>query len=276
MSALSDVADNRIAKCFRTLREQSRKAFIVYIGAGDPDLAFTEKLVPALAEAGADIIELGMPFSDPMADGPTNQAAAERGLASGTTLRGLFASVSKIREHSQVPLLLYTYLNPILAFGCEAFGKAAVACGIDGVLVLDLPPDEDAFVLPTLRAAGLATVCLATPNTRDDRKAYLASESRGFMYYVCRLGVTGERDSLPEDLREQVSRLRGDGTVPVCIGFGISSPEQAAQAAAYGDGVIVGSHLVRLVEQHGRDADGVARVVSRAKLLAEAVHATRS
>lgn len=274
MSGESVVAsDNRIAACFRALREAQRKAFIVYVGAGDPDLAFTEALVPALAEAGTDIVELGMPFSDPMADGPTNQAAAERGLASGTTLRGLFTTVARIRERSQVPLLLYTYLNPILAFGCEAFAQAAVACGIDGVLVLDLPPDEDAGVLPTLRAAGLATVCLATPNTREDRRAYLSAESRGFMYYVCRLGVTGERDSLPEDLSQQVARLRGDGSVPVCIGFGISSPQQAAEAAAYGDGVIVGSHLVRLVEQYGKDADGVARVCERANVLATAVHA---
>lgn len=264
--------DNRIARCFAALRMAQRKAFIVYIGAGDPDLAFTEALVPALAEAGTDIVELGMPFSDPMADGPTNQAAAERGLASGTTLRGLFATVARIRERSQVPLLLYTYLNPILAYGCERFAKDAVQAGIDGVLVLDLPPDEDAAVLPTLRAQGLATVCLATPNTRDERKAFLAAESRGFMYYVCRLGVTGERDSLPEDLSTQVARLRGDGSTPVCIGFGISSPEQAAEAARYGDGVIVGSHLVRLIEAHGTAPDGVEQVCARAAQLARAVH----
>ncbi|TVR39466.1 MAG: tryptophan synthase subunit alpha [Planctomycetota bacterium] len=265
-------ADNRIAQCFAALRAQSRKAFIVYIGAGDPDLAFTERLVVGLAEAGTDIIELGMPFSDPMADGPTNQAAAERGLASGTTLRRLFSSMQRVRAQTQVPVLLYTYLNPILAFGAERFASEAVACGIDGVLVLDLPPDEDSGTLDCLRNAGLATVCLATPNTAEERKAFLAASSRGFLYYVCRLGVTGERDSLPEDLASQVARLRGDGSVPVCIGFGISSPEQAAQAAAVADGVIVGSHLVRLVEQHGADSDGVERVCARARLLAEAVH----
>lgn len=268
--------DNRIAQCFARLRQEQRKAFVVYLGAGDPDLAFTEALVPALAEAGSDIIELGMPFSDPMADGPTNQSAAERGLASGTTLRGLFASVGRMRQRSQVPILLYTYLNPILAYGAERFAADAVACGIDGVLILDLPPDETPQFLPSLREYGLATVCLATPNTRDERKAFLAAESAGFMYYVCRLGVTGERDSLPEDLQAQVARLRGDGHVPVCIGFGISTPEQAATAARYADGVVVGSHLVRLIERHGRDADGVQRVCERAAALAAAVHGARA
>ncbi|TVR08866.1 MAG: tryptophan synthase subunit alpha [Planctomycetota bacterium] len=264
--------DNRIAQCFQRLRQEQRRAFVVYIGAGDPDLAFTEALVPALAEAGTDIVELGMPFSDPMADGPANQSAAERGLASGTTLRGLFASVERIRAQSQVPILLYTYLNPILSYGTQRFAADAVACGIDGVLILDLPPDETPDFLPRLREHGLATVCLATPNTHDDRKAFLAAESGGFMYYVCRLGVTGERDSLPDDLQEQVTRLRGDGSVPVCIGFGISTPEQAATAAQYADGVVVGSHLVRLIERHGGDPDGVQRVCARAATLAAAVH----
>jgi tryptophan synthase alpha chain len=264
---------NRIAACLERLRAESRKALIVYLGAGDPDLAFTEKVVPAIAEAGADIVELGLPFSDPMADGPTNQAAAERGLASGTTTCGLFESVARIREYSEVPVLLYTYLNPILAFGPQRFAETAVASGVDGVLVLDLPPDEDPGILPTLRQAGLATVCLATPNTRDDRKSFIAAESRGFMYYVCRLGVTGERDSLPEDLRAQVERLRGGGSVPVCIGFGISTPQQAAEAATYGDGVIVGSHLVKLIEKHGREADGAAKVANRVRELSSAVHA---
>ena len=264
---------NRIAACLKKLRDESRKAFIVYLGAGDPDLSFTEKVVPAIADAGADIIELGLPFSDPMADGPTNQAAAERGLASGTTTRGLFESIQRIRETSEVPILVYTYLNPILAFGAERFAQTAVASGVDGVLVLDLPPDEDPGILPTLRSSGLATVCLATPNTRDDRKSFIAAESRGFMYYVCRLGVTGERDSLPEDLRAQVERLRGDGSVPVCIGFGISTPEQAAEAAAYGDGVIVGSHLVKLIEKHGNEPHGEDIVAQRVRELSQAVHA---
>lgn len=263
---------NRIAERFAGLQAAGRKAFIAYICAGDPDLDTTVELVLALERAGVDIVELGIPFSDPMADGPANQAACERALAAGTTVAGVLAAVARIRQRSQIPLLFFTYINPVLAYGINRFAADAVAAGADGLLPLDLPPDEEAPLLETCRSAGLATVCLAAPNTGDQRRAYLARESRGFLYYVCRLGVTGERDALPADLAERVAALKVAGDAPVCIGFGISDERQAALAASHGDGVVVGSHLVRLIERHGRDADLPARLEARARVLADAVH----
>ena len=265
---------NRINARFAALKAAKKKAFVAYLTAGDPHLAVTEDLIPALDAAGVDIIELGVPYSDPMADGPAIQLACDRALASGTTLVKVLDSLTRIRTRSQVPVLLFTYLSPILAYGVAKFAADAVAAGADGVLLLDLPPEEDPALLDTLRAAGLATVCLAAPTTPTGRKAMLAKASRGFLYYVCRLGVTGERSELPEDLGLQVSRLKkASPTTPVCIGFGISTPEQAAAAAAHGDGVVVGSHLVKILEKHGQEADVVARVARRAGELAAAVHA---
>ncbi len=264
---------NRIAARFAALKQAGKKAFIPYLCAGDPNLAATENLVVALAEAGADVIELGVPYSDPMADGPAIQVACDRALKAGTTLPKVLESVRRIRTRSQVPLLAFTYLAPVLAYGIDRFAADAVAAGVDGVLLLDLPPDEDPGLIARLRSAGLATVCLAAPTTPAGRKRMLAAESRGFLYYVCRLGVTGERAELPADLAEQVALLRSAGDAPVAIGFGISTPEQAAAAARAGDGVVVGSHLVRLIEKHGSDPDLVAIVARRAGELAAAVHA---
>jgi tryptophan synthase alpha chain len=265
-------AGNRIAQCFAQLRAKKQKAFIAYICAGDPNLAVTADLVVAMAEAGADIVELGIPYSDPMADGPANQAACERALASGTSVSGVLSCVRAIRARTQVPLLFFTYINPVLSYGAERFAADAVAAGVDGLLPLDLPPDEDHGVIETFRAAGLATICLAAPTTTPQRKRMLARESRGFLYYVCRLGVTGERDALPADLARQVAALKKSGTAPVCVGFGISTPEQAAQAAALGDGAIVGSHLVRLIERNASNPELVRIVAERVRELASAVH----
>lgn len=271
-AAPAALRDNRIARCFAALQAQHRKAFIAYLCAGDPHLAATTALVPALAEAGVDIIELGIPYSDPMADGPANQAACERALASGTTVAGVIDAVRTIRTRTQVPLLFFTYINPLLAYGLERFARDAAAAGVDGVLPLDVPPDADPPILAALRAAGLATVCLAAPTTPGTRRSMLARASQGFLYYICRLGVTGERSTLPEDLRRQVQALQRVSSAPVCVGFGISTPEQAAAAAAVSDGVIVGSHLVRLIGDHGGSPDLVAVVAARARTLAAAVH----
>jgi len=269
---LSGHADGRIARCFTALARQRKKAFIAYLCAGDPSLDATVELVVAMAEAGVDIVELGVPYSDPMADGAANQAACERALKGGATLAGVLDCVRRIRLRTQVPLLFFTYLNPLLAYGIDRFARDAVAAGVDGVLPLDLPPDEDHALIDRLRAAGLANVCLAAPTTPAKRRRMLAAESRGFLYYVCRLGVTGERAELPADLRRQVAALKAVCAAPVCVGFGISTPEQAAEAAALGDGVIVGSHLVRLVERHGADPELVRIVAGRAGELAAAVH----
>jgi tryptophan synthase alpha chain len=271
---------NRLAQTFARLRETKQKAFIAYLCAGDPNLDATVDLVCAMANhrdpaRRVDVVELGIPYSDPMADGLAIQASCERALASGTTLRGVLAAVKRIRERTQVPLVAFTYLSPVQAYGIQAFARDAVAAGIDAVLPLDLPPDEDPSVIEAFRQAGLANVCLAAPTTTPERKRFLARESRGFLYYVCRLGVTGERTTLPADLRKQVQALKQVSSAPVCIGFGISTPEQAAQAAQHGDGVIVGSHLVRLIEKGGRGSRAalVKAVANRAGELAAAVHA---
>ena len=273
---------NRIAQAFTRLKATGQKAFIAYLCAGDPDLDATVELVVAMAthpdpQRRVDIVEIGIPYSDPMADGVAIQLACDRALKAGATLRGVLAAVRRIRARCDVPLLAFTYLNPVLAYGVEAFARDAVAAGLDGVLPLDLPPDEDHAVIDALRAAGLANVCLAAPTTTPARRAFLAKESRGFLYYVCRLGVTGERSTLPADLAKQVASLKRVGSAPVCIGFGISTPEQAADAARVGDGAIVGSHLVRLIEAKGAGDRGdlIATVAGRAAELAAAVHAVR-
>ncbi|MBA2481321.1 MAG: tryptophan synthase subunit alpha [Planctomycetes bacterium] len=271
----SDVPTNRIASCFTRLRAARKKAFIAYICAGDPTLDATVELVVEMAKAGVDIIELGIPYSDPMADGPANQAACERALAAGATVRGVLDAVRRIRARSDVPLLFFTYINPVLAYGLERFAADAAAAGVDGILPLDLPPEEGREFLRVMRAAGIANVCLSAPTTPLARKRMLARESRGFLYYVCRLGVTGERAELPSDLGAQVRALKAVATAPVCIGFGISTPEQAALAAGFGEGVIVGSHLVRLIEREGRDPRLAHIVAERAGELAAAVHAVK-
>lgn len=273
-------AENRIAKRFADLKAAGKKAFIAYLCAGDPTLDATVELVVQMAEQAdperrVDIVELGIPYSDPMADGAANQAACERALASGTSVKGVLDAVRRIRERSQVPILFFTYLNPVLRYGAEQFARDAVAAGADGILPLDLPPEEDAGFIATMRKAGLANVCLAAPTTTAERRTLLARESRGFLYYVCRLGVTGERAELPKDLGAQVKALKDACAAPVCVGFGISTPEHAAAAAKHGDGAIVGSHLVRLIERHGKARDLAKVVAQRAGELAAAVHALK-
>jgi len=263
---------NRLQDAMQGLRASKRRAFVAYLCAGDPDLDTTAELVPALAEAGVDVVELGIPYSDPMADGPAIQAACERALSAGASLRGVLDCVRRIRERSEVPILAFTYLSPILAYGVDAFARDALAAGIDGVLLLDLPPEEDPRLFERLGEAGLANVCLVAPNTERSRRHMLATHSRGFVYYICRFGVTGERDDLPADLADQVVAIRREGELPVCIGFGISSPELAAEAARHADGVVVGSHLVRMIERHAGERDLVERVAERAGAMASAVH----
>jgi len=267
------VAGNRIALRLESNRTAGRKSFVAYLSAGDPSLDATVELACAFDAAGVDVLELGVPFSDPMADGLAIQASYERALKAGATLHGVIDAVRRIRARCQLPLLLFTYLNPVLSYGTEAFARDAAAAGADGVLLLDLPPEQDPAMLTTLQAQGLATVCLAAPTTTVERRRFLARNSRGFLYYICRLGVTGERAELPPDLAKRVRELKKAADIPVCIGFGISSPEQAAEAARAGDGAVVGSHLVKLVEKHGSSPDLVAVVAARAAAMAAAVHA---
>jgi tryptophan synthase alpha chain len=240
----------RIGERFARLRGEGRKGFVAFLTAGDPSLERTVESAVALASAGADVLELGVPFSDPIADGPVIQRASERARRRGVTLARVLEAVAAIRRRSELPIVLFTYLNPLHRFGLEAAARAAARAGADGVLVTDLPPEEAGTWLPAARAAGLDTVFLAAPTSGDDRLRRVAEASRGFVYAVSRTGVTGERDALSEDAVPLVRRIKALTGEPVALGFGISTPEQAAAAAAAADAVVVGSALVRFLEEH--------------------------
>lgn len=234
----------RIAERFTALRARGETALIPFLTAGDPDLAATEDLVLAVVEAGADLVEIGVPFSDPIGEGPTIQRASERALATGTSLRRVLNLVKSLRSRVDVPLVLMGYANSVLTMGEERFAEAASEVGVDGLLIVDLPPEEGAELRAAVAERGIDAVLLAAPTTRPDRLAMLARETRGFLYYVSRTGVTGARKALAEGIEEQVTRVRETSDVPVCVGFGVSDPEHARQVAAFADGVVVGSALV--------------------------------
>lgn len=241
MSAIDDV----FARCAL----EGRAAFIPFLMAGDPDLETTARLLEALVAGGADLVELGVPWSDPIADGPVNQRAAQRALAAGTKLAGILQLIARHRDRLGVPVVLFTYFNPILARGVERFAEQAAASGVDGVLCVDLPPEEgERELAPALRRHGVDTICLLAPTSTRDRVAKVAASASGFVYYVSRTGVTGEREALPRDLAREVKRLRRKVELPVAVGFGVSTPEQVAAVAEFADGVVVGSALVRVVE----------------------------
>ncbi len=246
---------SRISQAFEKARQENRGALIVYITAGDPNLAVTRELVPTIARAGADIIELGMPYSDPIADGPTIQAAGQRALSAGTTLEGILDAVRQIRQRCQVPIVLMTCYNPLLQHGLDAISRALADAGVDGVLVSDLPPEQADSWLQAARAADLDTIFLVAPTTPPDRASQIASLCSGFVYAISRPGVTGARDSLPEGLPELLARLRSATTLPVAVGFGISTPEQVAAVCRMADGAIVGSAVVDIIARLGGAED---------------------
>ncbi len=239
---------SRIADRFGKLRAAGERALVPYVTAGDPSLEATEALVLALAESGADLIEIGVPFSDPIADGPTIQRAIERSLAVGTTLRRVLGSVRKLREQTDVPLLLMGSANPFYAMGLEGFLETAAEAGVDGLIVPDLPPEEGEDLYEGAARRGIDGVLLAAPTTTPERLAMLAARSRGFLYYVSLTGVTGARSEVVAGLEEGVRSARRLGELPVCVGFGISTPEQAAEVGRYADGVVVGSAIVERIE----------------------------
>jgi len=252
---------SRLEDAFARKKAQGRAAFVPYITAGDPDLPATKLFVETLVAAGADVVELGVPFSDPMADGPVNQRSAERALKTRITLRKVLEFVRELRASGvTVPIVLFTYFNPVFAFGCEAFAREAARAGVDGVLALDLPPEEGVEYRRLLRAAGIDTVFLAAPTTSDARLKLIDEAASGFVYYVSRTGVTGVQSSLSGDLEPELRRLRTQLTKPVAVGFGISDPTQARTVAKLSDGVVVGSALVRLIEEHPKPADAAARI----------------
>lgn len=252
---------NRIDTTFARLQASGRKAFVAYVAAGDPDFDRCLEVLAVLASEGADIIELGLPFSDPLADGIVNQMAADRALKAGMTVARSLELVRAFRRAHDTPLVLFTYLNPIFTYGFAEFHRDAAAAGADGILLLDLPPDE-AAADGGFDAGGLLRVRLIAPTTPPDRLQTLAASAEGFIYALSRTGVTGAHGGPSADLAAMIAAIKRHATVPVCVGFGISTPAQAAQVAAVADGVIVGSAIVKQVELHQNNpAPAVAEFV---------------
>ncbi len=260
----------RIAKRFADLRAAGELGIVTYITAGDPTLAATRDYVLALAEAGADVIELGVPFSDPLADGPTIQRASERALKSGTTLAGVLSLVRQIRESSQVPLVLFSYFNPILQMGLEKFAAAAAEAGADGVLVTDLTPEESGEYREIMKAHDLDTIFLAAPTSTDERLVRIAACSSGFLYLISRTGVTGAKDALPDDLPALLRRVRSFTQLPVAVGFGISLPGHVSVLGGLADAAVVGSALVSEIEKAASPVAAAAALRARVRALKEA------
>jgi len=260
----------RITATFEKLRSEGRKAFIPYITAGDPDLATTERLLLALADAGADVIELGAPFSDPMADGPVIQRASERALKNPIGVADILPIVERVRERSEVPILLFTYFNPLMQFSAANTGEELKRAGLDGVLVTDLIPEEAADFVAGMRRADLDTVFLVAPTSTDERIKLIAEHSSGFIYVVARTGVTGMRESVSVEVRKLVERVRRYSTLPVAVGFGISKPEHVRDVWSYADAAVVGSRMVSEIEDHLGSQQLVDRVALLARELREA------
>jgi len=258
----------RIAERFAELRARGERALVPFVTAGDPDLATTERLLLAMAEAGADLLEIGVPFSDPMAEGPTIQRSSERALRAGTSLRRILNLVRSLRPRLDVPLILMGYANCFFAMGERNFAEAARSVGVDGVIVVDLPPEEGVVFHSALRECGIDPILLAAPTTTPTRLAMLTKETRGFLYYVSLTGVTGARDSLGGDVEAAVRAIRRISDVPVCVGFGVSTPEHAERVGSFADGVVVGSALVDRIERAGSPeaaVEAAAEFVERLK-----------
>ena len=247
---------NRINATFDRLRARGDKALIPYIMAGDPSLSETESLVIALEQAGADLIELGVPFSDPIADGPVIQQAAERALRSGTSLKGIFSTVRTLRSKTQIPLILMTYYNTIMAMGEDEFCRQAVDAGVDGVIVPDMPPEEsDKLCRASGSAKGPVVIFLLAPTSTKARQSEVIKRTQGFIYYVSLTGITGSQISDMKSLQRNVGKIQKAAKKTVAVGFGISTPGQASQVAEFADGIIVGSAIVKKISQHQNNAD---------------------
>jgi tryptophan synthase alpha chain len=265
---------NRIDETFTALRSSGTKGFIAYLTAGDPDLVRSFAAAQALAEAGVDILELGIPFSDPLADGPTIQSASQRALEAGATVEKLLDHLHRFRKQSPTPVVLFTYLNPVYAYGYEEFHKAAVQAGADGILILDLPPDEAACNQELAGSHGLKSIRLIAPTTPEERIGKICQAAEGFLYYVSREGVTGEQQSLADGISERVATIRKHSSLPIAVGFGIGTPEQAAQVSATADAAVVGSAIVRTIAEANQSGKDVAQAAADfVRPMVQAVHA---
>ncbi len=262
---------NRIVERFARLKRESQKGFIVYIGAGDPDLETTGVLALAFDKAGVDVLELGVPFSDPLADGLVNQLAAQRGLAAGATPPRVLETVREIRTQSQIPIVLYIYFNLVHKYGLGRFIQDAATVGVDGLLVLDLPPEEGESYEQLMRDAGLCNIYLVAPTTPEDRIELIVKRASGFVYYVSREGVTGMQTKVSNTISTMTAKIRAHTALPIAVGFGISTPEQAGAVAQNAEAVVVGSAVVNQIAQYGRTPEVVARATGFVKSLVNGV-----
>jgi tryptophan synthase alpha chain len=262
---------NRIVEKFAALKRNRKKGFIVYVGAGDPNLEATRELALAFDKSGVDILELGVPFSDPLADGLVNQLAAQRGLESKTTPPKLLETIVAIRKESQIPIVLYIYFNLIHKVGLEKFIADAAKAGVDGLLVLDLPPEESDNYESLMKKSGLCHIYLVAPTTPEERMEFIVKRGSGFIYYISREGVTGMQTIVATNLASQVAKIRAHTDLPIAVGFGISNPEQAKLVASAADGCVVGSAIVNQIAVHGKSPELVAEVGTFVKSLGDAV-----
>ena len=251
---------NRIIERFTRLKREHQKGFVVYLGAGDPDLEATRRLALAFDKLGVDVLELGVPFSDPLADGVVNQLAAQRGLESGTTPPRVLDTVAAIRRESQIPIVLYIYFNLIHRCGMERFIRDAAQAGVDGLLLLDLPPEESGGYEALMHDAGLCNIYLVAPTTPDDRIELIVKRGRGFIYYISREGVTGMQTKVADSIAQMTAKIRAHTDLPIAVGFGISTPEQARIVAASAEAVVVGSAIVDQIARHGTSPDLIQHV----------------
>ncbi len=261
----------RLETTFQRCREEGRKGLVMFVSAGDPDLPTTERLVRRIVAEGADIVEIGVPFSDPMADGPTIQAASQRALASGTTLDGILEMTARLRRDLETPLVLFSYYNVLFKYGFERLAADASRAGADALLIVDIPYEERDEVLPALQREGLDLITLVAPTTSPDRAEEMLARATGFVYCITVTGVTGARQELPADLSDLLRRMQSASPVPVAAGFGISTPEMARSVAAYADAVVVGSALIKHMEKARTPAEGIEACGRFVRQLAEAL-----
>lgn len=252
----------RIGDKFEFLRGRKEKALIIYLTAGDPSLTVTKELILGLENAGMDILEIGVPFSDPTADGPVIQAASQRSLKAGTTLQGVLDLVADVRRTSPIPIVLFGYYNPIFAYGAKKFAQAAKKAGVDGVLVVDLPPEEAQELRVYTDVAGIDFISLVAPTTGEKRLHQIAAAATGFLYYISITGVTGTAAPRIEDIKRKVSKIRKITKLPLAVGFGISNPKQAQEIASIADGIVIGSAVVRLIDENKENID-LIKIVSK-------------
>jgi tryptophan synthase alpha chain len=269
------MSNSRIARRFAALQSENKPALVAYITAGDPTLEATPRLVAALERGGADIIELGVPFSDPIADGPVIMRGAERALAAGATLRGVLDAAAAIRRRSEIPILLFSYLNPLLRYGFEKLATDAAAAGVDGVLMTDASVEEAGRFVPAVRAAGLDTVFLAAPTSPPERLKLVGEFSSGFVYLVSRTGVTGEQESLSNQAVPLIDAMRRHTSLPLAMGFGIAKAADAEAVGKLADGVVVGSAFVRVIENHAASAELEQKLETLARELKQGACAGR-